>query len=76
MPLHQLDLNHRTLDFWSSTTLSHHSQGIDIFAFIYLHIIIINCFSEDILIIYTLLSRLDKSDINKTSLSPDLLFSY
>jgi len=30
--LHHLDLNHRPLDFWSGTTLSHHPGGIDIFA--------------------------------------------
>jgi len=37
--LHHLDLNHRPLDFQSSSTLTHHLGGIDIFAFIYLHII-------------------------------------
>jgi len=40
---HRLDLNHRPLHFWSSVTLSHHPGGI--FAFIYQHIIIINCFT-------------------------------
>jgi len=39
--LHHLDLNHRPLDFQSSATLNHHPGGIDIFAFIYILLLLI-----------------------------------